>query len=85
MKEAMGEAYLTVITILLIGVIMSTFYFVIPNMLSSIQDKSCCISNNGTVQGNNCVVSVGKKYYKSQWIDSVKYYSLKGFNLNYCK
>lgn len=81
MKEATGEANLTIITMIFIGTILGTFYFIIPQLLNNIRIKSCCISNNGRLEGNSCIVKSwirknGNKYeeqetyYTRTWIDN---------------
>ena len=80
MKEATGEANLTIITIIFIGIILGAFYILIPQLLNNIRIKSCCISNNGRLEGGSCVVKSkirknGDKYaeqeiyYTRTWID----------------
>lgn len=84
MKEATGEANLTVITIILIGTILPVFYFVIPRILGGIKDKACCVSNNGTVVSGMCQITSGKKKNGNTYTNRTTNYTLRNFN-NYCK
>ena len=60
MKEAAGEANMTVITIVLIGVVAAVGAILIPRILNSMNDKSCCQESGGYVSGTVCK-GVGKK------------------------
>ena len=40
MKEAAGEANMTVITIILIGIVLAVGYGIITNVMNSVKDKS---------------------------------------------
>ena len=42
MKEAAGEANMTVITIVLIGVVAAVGAILIPRLLNNVQYRSCC-------------------------------------------
>ena len=55
MKEAAGEANMTVITIVLIGLVAATGAIIIPNLLNSMSKKACCSSYGGTWKNNGCV------------------------------
>lgn len=47
MKEASGEANLTVVTIILIGVVVAIATPIVNDMMSNTSKKSCCMSNGG--------------------------------------
>lgn len=66
MRESMGEANMTVISIIMIGMILPVFTLVIPRILTGIKDKSCCLSNNGIVRGTICSVPTGYKVRKGK-------------------
>ncbi len=66
MKEAAGEANLSVITIILMGIISLTFLTIIPRIMSSIKDKACCVSNNGKVEFKNSKYVCTYEYAKSK-------------------
>jgi len=55
MKEAAGEANMTVITIVLIGVVAAVGALLIPRLLNSMNDKSCCQELGGYVSGAKCL------------------------------
>ena len=78
MKQAIGDANFTVITIILIGAILHVFYIFVPRILNSMQDKSCCTHNNGIVEKGNCVI------YQTINKNEQLTYSLSNFR-NYCK
>jgi hypothetical protein len=88
MKEASGEANLTVITIILMSLILPAFYFIIPQILNGIKSKACCISNNGKIDGNSCVIKSwirandGEKGVKYEQVE--KYYAKSYINQS-CK
>lgn len=56
MKEAAGEANLTVVAIILIGVVVAVVTPLVTNLMSSTAERACCtdsggVWNNGTCQG----------------------------------
>ncbi len=55
MKEAAGEANLTVIAIILIGVIAAVATPLINNAMKTTERRSCCMQNGGTWENNACV------------------------------
>ena len=55
MKEAAGEANMTVITIVLIGVVAAVGAILIPRIMNCMEDKSCCQELGGYVSGTSCV------------------------------
>ena len=62
MKEASGEANLTVVTIILIGVIVAIATPIITSMMSNTQVRACCMDAGGsTIKGKNCYDAAGKK------------------------
>lgn len=56
MKEAAGEANMTVITIVLIGLVAAAGAVLIPRLLNNMNDRSCCQEKGGYVSGSNCKV-----------------------------
>lgn len=54
MKEAAGEANMTVITIVLIGVVAAAGAIFIPRILTNMKAKSCCTELGGTWSGSFC-------------------------------
>ena len=55
MKEASGEANLTVITIILIGVIVAVVTPLISSLMTNTQKRTCCLNNGGTWDDGKCV------------------------------
>ena len=76
MKEAAGEANMTVITIVLIGLVAAAGAILIPNLISNMKDRSCCTQSGGYVDGGNCKFGAG-----TQWAGNS--YPLKGYYEKY--
>ena len=51
MKEASGEANITILTVLLIGIVATPL---ITNIMNSTSDQSCCTTAGGTWTGGSC-------------------------------
>ena len=67
MKEASGEANLTVITIILIGVIVAIATPLINTMMKNTAKRSCCQNYGGVWQGNQCTgVASGISWWNDQ-------------------
>jgi len=54
MKEAAGEANMTVITIILIGVIAAVAIPLVRNAMSGVSKQACCNSAGGVWASGNC-------------------------------
>lgn len=54
MKEAAGEANMTVITIILIGVIAAVAIPIVNNAMKTTKEKACCTNVGGTWDDNKC-------------------------------
>ena len=59
MKEASGEANLTVVAIILIGVIAAVVTPIINSMMKNTEKQACCTSNGGIWQGGQCTDGAG--------------------------
>ena len=57
MKEAAGEANMTVITIVLIAIVLGVGTIIVTNLMSSTAKKSACSEVGGTLSGNTCTVT----------------------------
>ena len=57
MKEATGEANMTVVTIILIAAIVAIATPIVTGMMKNTQAKADCMNSGGTCQGNACVGS----------------------------
>lgn len=57
MKEATGEANMTIITVVLIGIVSAAAMLIVPNLIKDTKKKSCCTNAGGEWKGNNCVIS----------------------------
>ena len=54
MKEASGEANITILTVLLIGIVALVATPLITNIMNSTSDQSCCTTAGGTWTGGRC-------------------------------
>ena len=54
MKEAAGEANMTVITIVLIGVVLVAGGFIVRSLTANTKKQSCCTSAGGTWSNGAC-------------------------------
>ena len=65
MKEAAGEANLTVVAIILIGVVVAVVTPLINNLMSSTAKRACCTDAGGVWQKGNCQAASGSNDYDS--------------------
>ena len=56
MKEAAGEANLTVVAIILIGIIVAIATPIIQGIMEGTRERSCCIDAGGAWDGGECSV-----------------------------
>lgn len=54
MKEAAGEANMTVITIVLIAIVLGVGTLIVNRLMASTQKKSCCAEAGGVWKGSAC-------------------------------
>ena len=54
MKEAAGEANMTVITIVLIAVVLAVGTVIVNNLMNNTKTSSCCSSNGGVWWSGKC-------------------------------
>lgn len=54
MKEAAGEANLTVVAIILIGVVVAVVTPLVNNLMKGSAGRACCTDGGGYVEGNTC-------------------------------
>ena len=59
MKEAAGEANMTVITIVLIAIVLGVGTVIVTNMMNNASDSTSCTSCGGYWSGGKCYVSEG--------------------------
>ncbi len=67
MKESAGEANMTVITIVLIGLVAAAGALIIPNLITSLKQKSCCTSAGGKWSSNKCAASGNGSYSDAEY------------------
>ncbi len=65
MKEAAGEANLTVVAIVLIGIIALIATPLIRNLVLNAKERACCLSAGGVFQGSTCQPTEG--YSQAQY------------------
>lgn len=58
MKEATGEANMTIVTVVLIAAIVAVATPIITNMMKNAQNKTNCTQNGQVWNGSNCVDKV---------------------------
>ena len=62
MKEAAGEANMTVITIILIGVIAAIAIPLVTSLMDSTAERTCCSDAGGVWQGGACTSGGGNTF-----------------------
>lgn len=54
MKEAAGEANLTVVTVILIGVVLAIVGPLIANIMTTTKERGCCLDAGGYYENGTC-------------------------------
>ena len=67
MKEAAGEANLTVVAIILIAVVVAVATPLISNLMKSSSEKSCCTDSGGVWKGGGCTDPENGMYDKDTY------------------
>lgn len=67
MKEAAGEANMTVITIVLIGVVSAVGLLLVPRLMRSVKAKACCTDAGGRWSGTTCKMVSGIAWNGAQY------------------
>ena len=67
MKEAAGNANITVITIVLIGVVASAGLILLPRITKNIKPKGCCENAGGKWENNKCIAINPDLYNKNEY------------------
>ncbi len=62
MKEAAGEANLTVVAIILIGVIVAVVTPLITSLMSNTAERACCTDAGGVWQSGKCTAGNSNTY-----------------------
>ena len=70
MKEAAGEANMTVITIVLIAAVLAIGTVVVTRMMNTTERKACCQTLGGTANGNACVITGRSTNMTDRWVDT---------------
>ena len=74
MKEAAGEANMTVITIVLIAIVLGVGTIIVTNLMNSTSKRSACNEIGGTLSGGRCEVD-GKT---ATYDEKTKTYTISG-------
>ena len=69
MKEAAGEANLTVVAIILIGVVVAVVTPLVTSLMNNTVNRACCTDAGGKWSGGKCV-SAGTNQYSSSDYDA---------------
>ncbi len=64
MKEAAGEANLTVVAIILIGVVVAVATPLVNSLMQNARYRSCCTDAGGVMEGSMCKID-GKAIQKT--------------------
>ena len=73
MKEAAGEANLTVVTIILIAVVVAIVTPIITSMMQNTGKKTCCMNAGGIWKNNSCKAADGiGDFGGAYWNDETK-------------
>lgn len=67
MKEAAGEANMTVITIVLIAIVLGVGTIVVNRLMTTSQNKSCCAALGGEVSGGTCKIGSTTANMNKTW------------------
>ena len=72
MKEAAGEANLTVVAIILIAVVVAVATPLVTSLMTSSSARACCTDAGGTWKGGKCQAFSGNAstHYDSKAYDS---------------
>ena len=68
MKEAAGEANMTVITIVLIAIVLAVGTVIVNNVMNNTKKRSCCQTAGGTVSGNKCTIGSSSSTMDASWM-----------------
>jgi hypothetical protein len=58
MKEATGEANMTVVTVILVGLVLTAAALLIPNLLNGVKARACCSDAGGNYTNGQCSVNI---------------------------
>ena len=70
MKEAAGEANMTVITIVLIAAVLAIGTIVVTRVMNTTERKACCQSLGGVATGNTCGIGSETVNMTDAWVDA---------------
>ena len=65
MKEAAGEANLTVVAIILIGVVVAVVTPLVSGLMKNSAKRACCSDAGGVWKDNTCQQATGSGTYNS--------------------
>ena len=63
MKEAAGEANMTVVTIVLIAIVLAVGTVIVNSLMNSSKNSTACSACGGVWEGGKCATSKGAKTF----------------------
>ena len=67
MKEAAGEANLTVVAIILIAVVVAVATPLVSSLMKNASKRACCTDAGGKWSGNSCTAFSGVSYNSAEF------------------
>ena len=61
MKEATGEANMTIVTVVLIGIVTVIATPIITSLVKSSKNRACCVNDGGQWKNGQCLGDDGTK------------------------
>lgn len=58
MKDATGEANMTIVTVVLIGIITLVATPIITSLVKSSKNRACCVNSGGAYHAGKCYATV---------------------------
>ena len=71
MKEAAGEANLTVVAIILIGVVVAVVTPLVTNLMGNTAKRACCTDAGGVWRNGVCEAGASKQYSATNYTTCV--------------
>lgn len=72
MRQSMGAAHITTITIIIIGILAVTGAVLIPRLTNKINKNSCCQEAGGKWENNSCIPIQVETYDEEEYNNCIK-------------
>lgn len=72
MKEAAGEANLTVVAIILIGIVVAVVTPLVSNLMNNTAKRACCTDAGGVWRNNQCADGGSGQYDRAGYNNCIK-------------